>query len=64
MKTFRKLAMLAAAIFAAISVSGCSNDDDKIIWDFGPVGIKLLVLNSQGENLLNESVAGNILSTC
>lgn len=45
-----------------ISLISCKHDEDLII-DYYPVEYEILVVNSEGDNLLEESTPGNILDT-
>ena len=41
----------------------CKHNDDILIIDYSPVIYEILVVNSAGDNLLEESTPGNILDT-
>lgn len=46
------------------SMISCKNDnDDPLIIDYYPVVYEILIVNSTGDNLLEESTPGNILDT-
>ena len=41
----------------------CKSEDDDMIIDYSPVDFAITVVNSAGDNLLEESTKGNILDT-
>ena len=42
-------------------LSSCNDEQERLIIDYTPVVLKVDVVNTQGDNLLDESYAGNIL---
>ena len=45
----------------ALGLNSCKHDDDIIAIDYTPIEYEVLVVNSVGDNLLEESTPGNIL---
>jgi hypothetical protein len=55
----KKILLLIPAVI--ILFTGCSNNNDDIIWDFANFNVAFRVVNEAGEDLLNEEEEGNML---
>lgn len=55
----KSLKLLLLPLFVLL-LSSCDND---VIIDYAPYIVQIKLLNSEGENLLDESVAGNIVDS-
>lgn len=53
--------MLPLLITVPFILTGCGNGDgdDDMIWDFNPAGIEIMIVDEQGNNLLNPETEGN-----
>ncbi len=55
----KKILLLIPAVIMLFT--GCSNNNDDIIWDFANFNVAFRVVNQAGEDLLNEEEEGNML---
>lgn len=63
MKLLIKTTTLVVSLILLLSSVSCKKYEGEIIWDFYPTRIEMLVTDKDGNNLLDEKFAGNILST-
>lgn len=62
-KSLRLLTALMVAI-VGLAFTSCGDDDDDIkIWDFSPVSIRLDIVDTEGNDLLDADTPGNILES-
>lgn len=59
----KKFFRLLPAILALLIMNSCDNgdngDDDPIVWDVSPVQFGVLIVDEDGNNLLDEATEGN-----
>lgn len=55
--------MALLAVVLCVNLSSCNKDDEGgYVWDVAPLGITIVVEDENGNNLLDPSVPGNIVS--
>ncbi len=61
-KTIGNFIRFLVVCIGAILLCGCEDNRGKLIWDIIPLTYEISVVDSRGNNLLNEDTEGNILS--
>ena len=59
----KKFSLILLTAGITVILNSCKHDDDIIAIDYTPIEYEILVVNSVGDNLLEESTPGNILNT-
>lgn len=59
MKTIHTLSLLFISLLCLAGFTACDNSDD-MIWDFTPIVLYISVQDTQGNDLLNPEIPGNI----